>query len=96
VSETLGFHEVHAAEIRAGRLTELSVEAPMGTVHLNAKPWAEDWLDGERVGETPIGNLAVPIGRHEFVFRNPDLGEKRYDVSVTLLGPTHLTVDMSP
>ena len=93
-SEALGFHEVRAAEIRSGKLTQLIIEAPVGTVHLNARPWAEVWLDGRRVGETPIGNLAVPIGQHEFVFRNPELGEKRYDVSVTLLAPTHLTVDM--
>ena len=74
----------------------MTIDAPMGTVHLNAQPWAEVWLDGQRVGETPIGNLAVPIGRHQFVFSNPELGEKRYDVLVTLLAPTHLTVDMNP
>ena len=43
---------------------------------LNAQPWADVWVDGERVGETPIGNVAVPIGPHEVVFRHPQLGEQ--------------------
>jgi hypothetical protein len=29
------------------------------------------------VGETPLGNLSIPLGEHEIVFRHPDLGERR-------------------
>ena len=45
---------------------------------LNALPWAEVWIDGESIGETPIGKVSVPIGWHEIVFRHPELGEKRF------------------
>jgi hypothetical protein len=94
VNATLGFQELHSIDIVAGQATALTVEAPTGTVHLNARPWAEVWIDGELLGDTPLGNLAVPIGQHEFVFRNPELGEKRYTVSVTLTAPVYLTADM--
>ena len=61
---------------------------------MNAIPWAEVWVDGERVGETPIGNLPVSVGNHEVVFRNPDLGEQRMTATVTLTAPTRLSVDL--
>ena len=57
-------------------------------------PWAEVWIDGHRVGETPIGNLDVPIGPHEVVFKHPQFGEKRHAISVTLSAPVRLSVDM--
>jgi hypothetical protein len=61
---------------------------------LNAQPWADVWIDGERIGETPIGNVAVPIGPHEVVFRHPELGEHVVRATVTLTAPTRLSVDL--
>ena len=51
-------------------------------------------IDGEKVGETPIGNLPVRIGPHEVVFRHPELGEQRHAVTVTMSNPARLSVDM--
>ena len=67
---------------------------PKGTIALNAVPWADVWIDGVQVGETPIGNLPLSIGAHEVVFRHPQLGEKKQAVSVTLSAPVRLSVDM--
>ena len=78
---------------RPGGAREKS-DVPSGIMALNAVPWAEVWIDGEKVGETPIGNLAVPLGSHEVVFRNPDLGEERHTAVVTLKEPTRLSVDL--
>ena len=63
-------------------------------VALNATPWAEVWVDGERIGETPLGNVPVPIGAHEIVFRHPDLGERRAYATVAVGGPTRVGVDL--
>ena len=94
VNEALGFSQTCLVQIVVGRPTTLPVEVPFGTVHVNASPWAQVWIDGTPVGDTPLGDLSVPIGPHEFWFRNPQLGEKRYAVSVTLTQPLYLTVDM--
>ena len=75
-----------------GKVASLAVDLPKGVV--NATPWAEVWVDGQRVGETPIGNLSIPIGPHEVVFRHPQFGEKRHAISVTMSGPTRVSVDM--
>jgi len=94
VNETLGYRATRAVQVPAGKVVNVGIELPQGVVNLNAIPWAEVWIDGARVGETPIGNLSVPIGPHEVVFRHPQLGEKRHAISVTLNAPVRVSMDM--
>jgi PEGA domain-containing protein len=94
VNEMLGYKALRVVQVPAGKVAPLAIELPNGVVNLNATPWAEVWIDGQRVGETPIGNLSVPVGPHEIVFKNPQLGEKRHAISVTLGTPVRLSVDM--
>jgi serine/threonine protein kinase len=94
VNETLGYRATRVVNVAPGKTARITAELPNGTVNLNASPWAEVWIDGQRVGETPIGNLSVPIGPHEVVFRHPQLGEKRHAISVTMAEPVRLSVDM--
>jgi hypothetical protein len=94
VNETLGYRATRAVQVLPGKVATLAVDLPRGIVHLNATPWAEVWVDGQRVGETPMGNLSIPIGAHEVVFRHPQFGEKRHAISVTLSAPARVSVDM--
>jgi serine/threonine protein kinase len=94
VSEALGYRAKRTIDVPPGKVATIGVELPRGVVSLNASPWAEVWIDGQRAGETPLGNLSVPIGPHEIVFRHPQFGEKRHAVSVTLSEPVRLSVDM--
>jgi serine/threonine protein kinase len=94
VSETMNYRTTRTVTVVPGKVANLTIELPNGMVHLNATPWAEVWIDGQRVGETPIGNLSVPIGPHEVIFRHPQFGEKRHAISVTYGQPTRLSVSM--
>ena len=94
VNPLLGYKVTRTVQVLAGKTASLKVDLPNGVVNLNASPWAEVFIDGQRVGETPIGNLSVPIGPHEVVFKNPQLGEKRHAISVSLAAPIRLSVDM--
>jgi serine/threonine protein kinase len=94
VNSSLGYRQTQAVQVLPGKVASVSVDLPQGSVNLNAAPWAEVWIDGRRVGETPIGNLAVPIGPHEIVFRHPEFGEKKQAVSVTTGAPVRLSVSM--
>ena len=94
VSEPLGYKSTRVVQVGPGKVSSLTLDLPQGVVNLNAAPWAEVWIDGRRVGETPIGNLSVSIGPHEVVFKHPQLGEKRQAISVTLGAPLRLSVDM--
>ena len=95
VSETLAFRTKVRVDVVAGRTTRVPVALPKGTVHLNATPWAEVWVDGKKVGDTPIGNLPLTIGPHEIVFRHPELGEQAHAATVTAGAPVRLSVDLT-
>jgi hypothetical protein len=94
VNQPLGYRVTTVVQVPAGKTAPIKIEWPKGTIALNAVPWAEVWIDGEKVGETPIGNVSLPIGPHEVTFRNPDLGEQKQAISVALNTPARLSVDL--
>ena len=94
VNETLGYRGTRTVQVTPGKVTPIKIDFPKGAIALNAVPWAEVWVDGEKIGDTPIGNLSLAIGAHEIVFRHPDLGEQRHAATVTLNSPARLSVDM--
>jgi len=94
VNESLGYQADWNVTVSPGKTVTIPLELPQGTLHVNASPWAEIWIDGKRMGETPLGNLHLTIGHHEVVFRHPQLGEQRHAVSVTLNAPARLSVNV--
>jgi hypothetical protein len=94
VNAELGYRVTRTVQIAAGQTASLALKPPMGTISINAVPWAEVSIDGQRVGETPIGNFAVTIGRHEVLFRHPELGEQRRSVTVGVTNPVRISADM--
>ena len=94
VNKPLGYSEAKVVQVPVNGSTTLKVELPRAPMNLNALPWAQAWIDGVAVGETPIGKHLVTIGSHEVVFRHPDLGERRQTVVVTLASPARVSVDM--
>jgi hypothetical protein len=92
-NRALGYTSTHTIEVGAGEETPLNL-TPTGTVNLNAVPWAEVWVDGTRVGETPLANLEVPLGTREFVFKHPQHGERRVTTTITA-APAAVTVDFT-
>jgi hypothetical protein len=92
-NEELGFSTRQTVTIKAGETATLQVRLPSAPISINARPWAEAWVDGERVGDTPIGTLMRTIGRHEVVLRHPELGERRVPVTITLAQPARVSVD---
>ncbi len=82
-------------DVAAGRLARIEVNVPDGTVNLNAAPWAEVYLDGRSLGETPIANASVTVGTHEVIFRNPQFQELRQMVTVASGKATRLAVTLT-
>lgn len=94
VNAELGYRVTRSVQIAAGQTADIGLKPPMGALSVNALPWAEVWIDGQRAGETPIGNFSIAIGRHELLFRHPELGEQRKTVSVGVTPPQRVSVDM--
>lgn len=64
------------------------------SLNLNAIPWADVYIDGKFVGQTPIANLKVVVGAHEIVFKNSKFPIRRRNISVEEGTTTDITVDM--
>ncbi len=94
-NDGVGLRETRSIEIVAGRHLAVPFELPLGTININARPWAEVFVDGQRVGETPVASLAIPVGAHEIVFRHPDHGERRMSVMVKIGVPGRVSLDFT-
>ena len=94
VNDALGYRSSQTVQVGPGQVAKVKPDWPQGTIAINAAPWANVWLDGRELGETPVGNTQVPIGTHDVVFRHPQLGEQRYTATVTAATPARLSVDM--
>jgi len=94
VNESLGYRTTRTVTVAPGQVAPIKLDWPKGLLAVNALPWAEVFIDGERVGETPIGNVTLPIGKHEVVFKHPELGEQRHQTMVTAIEPARLSVDL--
>jgi hypothetical protein len=94
VNESLGYEARRTVRIEAGKTASVQLERVNGVISINALPWAEVWVNGERIGQTPIGNLSHPIGSYEIVLRHPQFGERRERVTITTRQPTRLGVDL--
>ena len=94
VNEVVGYRSSRQIEVVPGKMTTVAVELPFGSISINAQPWAEVWIAGERIGETPIANISRRVGTYEVVFRHPQFGERHENVVVTLIQPVRLGVDM--
>jgi len=90
----LGYSAVKTVDIEPGEEHPVSVQ-PTGELSANAVPWAEVWMDGKKIGETPTAHLIVPLGTHEVVFKNPDHADRRVTVTVSATAPVTASVDFS-
>jgi hypothetical protein len=93
VNRSAAFRTQATVNVPGGRSVALNVAVPNGSLSISALPWAEVWIDGRAIGQTPIGNLSVSLGAHEVVWRHPDHGERRQTVLVTATEPVRLGVD---
>ncbi len=93
-NKELGYSGTQEVLVEPGEVKSVSVD-PKGPVNLNALPWAEVWLDGAKLGDTPLAGTAVPIGLHEFVFKNPQFGERKVSATIKASGNPPVTVDFS-
>ena len=90
----LGYTAVQEVDVSAGEVTSITIN-PVGAVNFNALPWAEVWVDGHKIGETPIANMMLPLGEREFVFKNSQFGDRRVTATIRADRPAAVSVDFS-
>ena len=81
-NRTLGYRVTQVVNVTNGLATPVRIGIPNMLVSVNADPWADVTVDGVGYGQTPLANVSLAIGTHEFIFRHPELGERRQTVVV--------------
>jgi hypothetical protein len=89
---TLGFLETRTIAIKPGETTAVSVTLPTTAFTVTTSAPAEVWVDGNRVGDAPIVDLAIEIGTHDVLVRSAERGERRIAFSATV-EPVRLAID---
>ncbi|MGQ0508832.1 MAG: protein kinase domain-containing protein [Myxococcaceae bacterium] len=81
-------NDLHASktvplELEAGRNPTFAIRLGKGTLDIRVQPYATVYVDGERVGDTPLAPLSVYEGTHVVKLVNPD-ADKPYTVQVVV------------
>jgi len=90
----VGFTTREVVSVKSGELTTRTIRLPNGKLSVNAVPWADVWIDGTSVGQTPLANLPVAVGEHQIVFKHPDFGEQKLAAIVKVDGVTRMSATM--
>jgi hypothetical protein len=91
-NKDLGYVATETVEIQAGEVTRVPLD-PRGTANINAAPWAEVWIDGQKIGDTPLANVPIRLGIREIVFKNPQYPERKVTVTIKATNPATIAVD---
>ena len=77
-------HRIAAAGAQPGGLAvEVSAAQPTsGFFSIDAKPYAEIFVDGAPFGQTPLVHKSLPAGKHHIKAVRADGATKTYDVTV--------------
>ena len=88
----LGYTYAHMVDVAAGDVRTITLD-PRVPVNLRATPWAEVWMNGEKIGQTPMVH-ELPLGTHELVFKHPRFGERRITPTIRATVTAPISVDM--
>ncbi len=67
-----------------------------GSLTIQTNPWSHVWVDGRRIGSTPIHRHPLPAGAHRIELHNPVVGQKRnLEVIIQPGKETHLKLDLN-
>jgi hypothetical protein len=93
-NDELGYSGTADVTVVAGEMARVRQVLPDGVLQVNAQPWATVSIDGREVGDTPLGNLRVPLGPHEIRFQHPNLGQQTRQVVISARTPARVSVDL--
>jgi PEGA domain-containing protein len=81
-NKSLAYDSVQQVEVKPGETIALRLTPNPSTLTVTASEAAEVWLDGARVGDTPLSALPVPLGTHDLVVKRVTGGERRFPITI--------------
>ncbi|MGH9141245.1 MAG: PEGA domain-containing protein [Vicinamibacterales bacterium] len=81
-NRALAYEAVRQVDVTPGEATNLQLAPEPSTLTVTASDAAEVWLDGARIGDTPLNGALVPLGAHEIIVKRAAGGERRFAVTI--------------
>jgi PEGA domain-containing protein len=94
LNRALAYEAERDVELKPGETTTLTVKPPPSTITVTATETVEVWLDGVRIGETPVDARPIELGAHDVLVRRAGGGDRRFPVTITV-SPFTLNVDFT-
>ncbi len=73
VNRDIGLEQTVPVVVRAGHDVHEHLAPRVVPVRIVADPWADVYLSGRKLGQTPMGKVPLAEGEHTFVFKNDEL-----------------------
>ncbi len=61
---------------------------------MRTTPYAEVYIGGRKIGETPFADVELPVGAHTLTFKNPSLPTVKKTVTISASRPVKLNFDL--
>ena len=90
----LDYSETQDVDVLSGETMKLNLD-PKGHASINAAPWAEVWIDGERAGQTPLADLSIRLGLREIIFKNPQFPDLKVTRTIKASSTETIAVDFN-
>jgi CRISPR/Cas system-associated exonuclease Cas4 (RecB family) len=81
-NRSLAYDVARRVEVRPGEAVNLQLTPDPSSLTVTAAEAAEVWVDGSRLGDTPLNAAPIPLGIHDIVVRRATGGERRFTVTV--------------
>ena len=81
-NRALGFQLARKVEVKPGEGATVRVTPSPSTLIVTANEAAQVWVDGSRVGETPLSGAPVQLGTHDILVKSTTGSERRYTVTI--------------
>jgi hypothetical protein len=93
-NKDLNYSATQSVDIEPGETSQVPLD-PRGSANINAAPWAEVFIDGDRAGDTPLANVSIRLGVREIVFKNPQFPERKVVTTIKAGAPATIAVDFT-
>jgi hypothetical protein len=80
----LAYDETKSIVIKPGERNAYNVTPPHSSVSVTASEPAEVFLDGTKIGDTPLNAVTATIGTHDLVVKRASGSQKRMAITVTV------------
>jgi hypothetical protein len=81
-NKRLAYDSVQRVEVKPGETIPLRLTPDPSTLTVTASEAAEVWLDGARIGDTPLNAFPAALGTHDLVVKRATGGERRFPITI--------------